>query len=208
MQLFPSDENDFFRNRLTHSLEVSQIATGIALDLNKNEESLAQSPIDIDLVSFSALAHDLGHPPFGHNGERALDRLMSNVGGFEANAQTLRILARLDKKELLDDASEAVADNTDSRLGLNLTYRTLASVLKYDSEIPRLLESRREEDRHKPVKGYYHCEAELVKDIRNHVISSQYRGELRTIECSIMDMADDIAYSTYDLEAGLFNALY
>src|SRR5438045_3230418 len=75
-QLFPSDESDFFRNRLTHSLEVAQIATGIALNLNDREARLKHSPIDVDLVHFAALAHDLGHPPFGHDGERALDDLM------------------------------------------------------------------------------------------------------------------------------------
>jgi dGTPase len=72
-QLFPSDESDFFRNRLTHSLEVAQIATGIALNLNRQEPELKNSPINVDLVNFAAHAHDLGHPPFGHDGERALD---------------------------------------------------------------------------------------------------------------------------------------
>src|SRR5260221_9915049 len=84
-QLFPSDENDFFRNRLTHSLEVAQIATGIALNLNSREKELKRSPIDIDLVHFAALAHDLGHAPFGHDGERALDQVMRRHGGFEGN---------------------------------------------------------------------------------------------------------------------------
>ena len=98
-QLFPSDEGDFFRNRLTHSLEVAQIASGIALNLNQNKKELSGTDhaIDVDLVHFAALAHDLGHPPFGHDGERALDQLMRPYGGFEGNAQTLRILARLEK---------------------------------------------------------------------------------------------------------------
>src|SRR6516162_7919495 len=80
-QLFPSDENDFFRNRLTHSIEVAQIATGIALNLNATH--LEDDPIDEHLVHLAALAHDLGHPPFGHNGEKILDTKMQNHGGFE-----------------------------------------------------------------------------------------------------------------------------
>ena len=102
LQLFPSDENDYFRNRLTHSLEVAQIGTGIALGLNAREEFLGERPIDVDIVQLAGLAHDLGHPPFGHNGEKALDALMRDQGGFEGNAQTLRILTRLEKKETLE----------------------------------------------------------------------------------------------------------
>ncbi len=96
-QLFPGHESDFFRNRLTHSLEVAQVAKGIALKINKTCPGFQDSPIDLDLVEFAGLAHDLGHPPFGHNGERALDDCMKNCGGFEGNAQTLRILSRVEK---------------------------------------------------------------------------------------------------------------
>lgn len=98
-QLYPGHESDFFRNRLTHSLEVAQIAKGIALRLNFEEPFLQANPIDCDLVEFAALAHDLGHPPFGHNGERALDDCMKQWGGFEGNAQTLRILTVMEKKK-------------------------------------------------------------------------------------------------------------
>src|SRR5690606_8743936 len=85
-QLFPSDESDFFRNRLTHSLEVAQIAKGIAQNLNSKIEFFKKNPIDLDLVEFAGIAHDLGHPPFGHNGEKALDDKMKDFGGFEGNA--------------------------------------------------------------------------------------------------------------------------
>jgi dGTPase len=154
-QLFPSDENDFYRNRLTHSLEVSQIASGIAENFNAKPDSFfAENPIDVDLVYFAGLAHDLGHPPFGHNGEKALDKLMARYGGFEGNAQTLRILARLEKKETESFPStedpQSVVDNKDFRCGLNVTYRSLASVLKYDSLIPQIKEDRKEGDRGKP----------------------------------------------------------
>lgn len=207
-QLFPSDENDFFRNRLTHSMEVAQIASGIALNFNERKETFfADNPIDIDLVYFAALAHDLGHPPFGHNGERALDRLMVRFGGFEGNAQTLRIISRLEKKETESfpansDQPEPIVDSQDKRLGLNVTFRSLASVLKYDNMIPRIEEDRSEEDREKPIKGYYFTEANLVKEIKEKVVGEQIQ-DMKTIECGIMDIADDIAYSTYDLEDSL-----
>ena len=84
-QLFPSVEHDFFRNRLTHSLEVAQIAKSIALRLNHHHSYFVDNPIDLDLVETAALAHDLGHPPFGHDGERALDDCMKKRGGFEGN---------------------------------------------------------------------------------------------------------------------------
>ena len=97
-QLFPSHESDFFRNRLTHSLEVAQVAKAIALHINATVPAFKADPIDTDLVELAALAHDLGHPPFGHNGEAALDDCMKPCGGFEGNAQTLRLLARIENK--------------------------------------------------------------------------------------------------------------
>jgi dGTPase len=205
-QLFPSGENDFFRNRLTHSIEVAQIATGIALNLNSSVAVLRNNPINEHLVHFAALAHDLGHPPFGHNGEKTLDELLKDNGGFEGNAQTLRILARLEKKEtqrfpIHDVIAEPLdAEGNDLRLGLNLTYRSMASVLKYDREIPVTDEERiRQGYTKRPIKGYYDVERDLVKKIKAN-IAPGYQGNFKTIECSIMDLADDIAYSTYDVE--------
>lgn len=204
-QLFPSDENDYFRNRLTHSLEVAQIATGIASGLNCRENFLKDDPIDEDLVYFAGLAHDLGHPPFGHNGEKALDELMRDQGGFEGNAQTLRILTRLEKKETRDfplksPNPQIFNGRTDLRTGLNLTMRSLASVLKYDELIPQ---SR---DNQNLRKGYYCTEEDLVREIKEAVIGDKSSADpFRTIECSIMDLADDISYSTYDLEDAFKN---
>ena len=200
-QLYPGHESDFFRNRLTHSLEVAQIAKSIALKINVENDFFRANPIDCDLVEFAGLAHDLGHPPFGHNGEKALDDCMREYGGFEGNAQTLRLLAVIEKKATSEpDGYEGIDDKgKDLRLGLNLTYRTLASVLKYDHEI---LLRRDQKDELK--KGFYISEKELVEKIHKHVVPSLAGNlPLKTIECQIMDVADDIAYSTYDLEDGL-----
>jgi len=200
-QLFPGIESDFFRNRLTHSLEVAQISKSIALMINNTEEMKKNNlSVDTDLVEFAALAHDLGHPPFGHNGEYALDALMKEVGGYEGNAQTLRVLTKIEKKERIHTHKSPIDPTThkDLRRGLNLTYRSLASILKYDNKI-----SEKGNDRIKPEKGFYYFDEELVKEIKKSVSGNAFQQNFKTIECSIMDIADDIAYSTYDLEDAL-----
>lgn len=205
-QVFPGRESDYFRNRLTHSLEVAQIAKSIAIRLNKQSRAFrGQNRIDPDLVEFAGLGHDLGHPPFGHNGEEALDECMAEFGGFEGNAQTFRILSRLEKKETKDIEVGAyqpiTADGSDLRVGLNLTYRSLASIFKYDRPIPVRYADRQ---KRKVMKGYYWDDAPLVGRMKLHVLGApalkKLDGPFKTIECSIMDIADDIAYSTYDLE--------
>jgi dGTPase len=198
-QLFAGLESDFFRNRLTHSLEVAQIAATIARKLNVELEA-SRLQLDEDLIEFAGLAHDLGHPPFGHTGEAVLDQEMRRFGGFEGNAQTLRILCRLEKK--LDDPNAQIAAGSpvwyrhdeDVAVGLNLCSRTLASILKYDTAIPF---QRGPDD--KLVKGYYLSELPVVERVKQDLAfdgSSQFWA----VECQIMDLADDIAYSTYDLE--------
>lgn len=200
-QVFPGHESDFFRNRLTHSLEVAQIAKSIAIRLNSTSEHFRDAPINVDIVEFAGLAHDLGHPPFGHNGEEALDECMRDSGGFEGNAQTLRILSTLEKKQVAtEDASTHDESGVDLRRGLNLTYRSLAAVLKYDRPIPIGSKERPADKLSSPVKGYYKSDEELVRQIKKHVVGEAEISEFKTIECSIMDIADDIAYSTYDLE--------
>ncbi|WP_432773581.1 dGTP triphosphohydrolase [Francisella salimarina] len=185
-QIFPSFENDFFRNRLTHSLEVAQIAKSIAVKLN-TEHGLN---LDYDLIETAALCHDIGHPPFGHNGEVALNKKMRNFGGFESNAQTLRLISHTAKKDI----------DQKQTFGLNLTYRTLAATIKYDQLIPPI------SDLGKLTKGYYNEESKLVEDIK-HKLLEPYgittTENFKTIECYIMDVADDIAYSTYDVEDAL-----
>lgn len=186
-QIFPSFENDFFRNRLTHSLEVAQIAKSIAVKLN-SEQNLN---LDYDLIETAALCHDIGHPPFGHNGEIALNKKMREFGGFESNAQTLRLISHTAKKDVDQKQS----------FGLNLTYRTLAATIKYDKLIPPI------SDLGKLTKGYYHDESNLVEDIKEKLLepygATADKGDFKTIECYIMDVADDIAYSTYDVEDAL-----
>lgn len=179
-QVFGVYEGDFFRTRLTHSLEVAQIAKGIALGLDA----------DTDLVEAICLAHDLGHSPFGHTGEYILHELMRQYGGFEGNAQTFRILTRLERKH-------------DAYAGLNLTYQTLDGVLKYKTCIDAAALTATTDG---PVKGFYACDRELVETIINYTGT----GDERSFECQIMDVADDIAYSVHDLEdslkAGLITA--
>lgn len=194
-QLFPDYDSDFFRNRLTHSLEVAQIAKTIASKLNHD---YSQLDISLDVVEFAALAHDIGHPPFGHLGEHALDQLMKKHGGFEGNAQTLRIIARLEKK-IKDTESYTGFDKQgmDLRYGLNPTLRSIASIIKYDKII------KYDDDQRKhPTKGYYKVDHEIVKEIKEKLLDNPEQ-QLYTIECSIMDIADDIAYSVYDLEDAL-----
>lgn len=227
-QLFPGDESDFFRNRLTHSLEVAQIAKSIAMRVNyliennkfyypkstpaadkvRQAWSKSVGKIDLDVVEFAGLAHDLGHPPFGHTGEKALDEKMKVFGGFEGNAQTLRILARLEKRKVEQRDTNSLVNNfqefqlgEDRRKGLNLSSRSLAAILKYDFQIPE-----RRENSQALAKGYYATESELIRKIKKDVLRGydlKSTEQFRTIEMQIMDMADDIAYSTYDFEDAL-----
>src|SRR5947199_2424918 len=111
-QVFVFHEGDHFRNRLTHTLEVTQIARSLARALD----------LDEDLAEALALAHDLGHPPFGHAGERALDRCLAGCGGFDHNAQTLRVLTCLERRYAAFD-------------GLNLSWETLEGVVKHNGPL-------------------------------------------------------------------------
>ena len=205
LQLFPGDESDFFRNRLTHSLEVAQVAKSIGVRLNYIIEKNGAGDIgrlDLDLIELAGFAHDLGHPPFGHTGEYALQQRMQSTGGYEGNAQTLRILSKLEKRQTkggMGDFREFF-DGADQRAGLNLCYRSLAAILKYDKCIPVI-------GGESICKGYYKSEEDLVKDIKKAILGPKYKrrkdDKFAVIEMQIMDLADDLAYSTYDLEDAL-----
>ncbi len=162
--------DDFVRNRLTHTLEVAQVARDLARILG----------CDADVVETAALAHDLGHPPFGHNGERALDDVSDVCGGFEGNAQTLRILTRLEAKSFTDDGRSA---------GLNLTRATLDASSKYPW---------RRESAVAGKFGVYNDDLEVFSWMRAGVPE-----RARCIEAQVMDFADDVAYSVHDLEDGI-----
>lgn len=174
MQLFAVQSDQFIRNRLTHSLEVAQIARSIATEIGYTKE-------DIYVVEAAALAHDIGNPPFGHAGERYLNKLAKNAGGFEGNAQTFRILTTVEQKR---------ADFQ----GLNLTYRTLLSVLKYYNKFNAQLS----DSQFAKQKFIYDRDYELVQKILRDT-----DVELRTLDVQIVDLADEIAYAAHDLEDGL-----
>ncbi len=187
-QVFLSGEYDFYRTRLTHSIEVAQIGRSICARLRRTSPHLHRDYfIDSDLVEAACLSHDIGHPPFGHAGERTLHRLMRPWGGFEGNAQTLRML------------TETIFSGQHS--GMNPSRALTDSVLKYKTLHAEL---------DQPENHFLYTEQSNIldwvmggRDFPLELTAGSQRDGFRSIECQIMDWADDTAYSLNDIADGI-----
>ncbi len=214
-QILGTDEGDFHRTRLTHSLEVASIGCSIVRNFKMNPQLnnlFGLLPHD-DLMSVICLLHDIGHPPFGHGGEVALNYMMRQQGGFEGNAQTLRLLTKVERSY--------------GAYGLDLTRRALLGILKYPvrwsrvvaTALPFVSEPPSRTIRINdwlPPKAYFDCEQPEVdwllapfgradrERLQSLAIAPQPnkhgKAAYHTFDCSIMDIADDIAYGVHDLE--------
>lgn len=165
-------------------------------------EAFADDPIDSDLTEAAALCHDLGHPPFGHAGEAALNACMADFGGFEGNAQTLRLVTKLETAELKEGRAIGDVVGEAEKAGLNLTYRTIGSTIKYDNLIPctQRIPEAQSPGPCKKEKGYYKQEEPLVRICKEKLGASSRLKVFPTLEGSVMDCADDIAYCLSDLD--------
>ena len=183
MQIFGIESTAFYRNRLTHSLEVSQIARSIAKTVSWKCSKIKEiyTEEDLYLLDAAALGHDIGHPAFGHKGERVLDEIAQIYKQrFEGNAQNFRVLRKLDR-------------HGSSKEGLNLTYRTLLAINKY---------IKNEKDGN-PKKFMYSDDYNYLNDFRKRKGINN-----RTLDVQIIEMADDIAYAVHDLEDGLAQGMF
>ena len=225
-QVFGVGENDFYRTRLTHSLEVSQIGESLRNKLyrepifcgtpkDKEKEEVNKWPPNSALIRTICLAHDLGHPPFGHGGEVALNRCMLGQGGFEGNGQALRIVTRL--------------ENYSKRYGMDLTRRSVLGLIKYPVHFRQLYNYNLYPDNtknlatkpifkandFKPPKCYHNEEYEIVNDWVSielndwTIVTGEFKPTSneehketthKSLDASIMEVADDIAYGIHDLE--------
>jgi dGTPase len=212
-QVHGTGVNDFHRTRLTHSLEAAQIGSGIVAQLKQKQPQFAELLPSDALIEALCLAHDIGHPPYGHGGEVALNYMMREYGGFEGNAQTFRIVTQL------EPYTEAH--------GMNLTRRALLGLLKYPAFIsqtrtdkqPHAVANQRQLKAKdwSPAKGIYDKDSvqfdwvlqpltppdkALFQTMRAQQTSplGHRKTRFKSLDCSIMELADDIAYGVHDLE--------
>lgn len=221
-QVLGIGESDFHRTRLTHTMEVAQIGSAIALRLQRDKEGFQDYKDFLPsqaLIEAICFAHDLGHPPFGHCGEIALNYAMRHHGGFEGNGQSLRIVS------VMEPHTRDEQDGTTIRHGLNLTRRVLLGIIKYPAPFSKVKprvdppDSGLPTKRWKPPKCFLDSESDLfdwiVKPLTGNdraAFSSltQQPGddrpgktEHKSLDASIMNLADDIAYGIHDLEDGI-----
>ena len=175
-QVFVFDEGDHYRTRLTHTLEVAQVARALARAL----------ALDEDLAEALALAHDLGHPPFGHAGERALDECLAAFGGFDHNAQTLRVVTALERRYPTFD-------------GLNLTWETLEGLVKHNGPLT---------DRAGTPLGRYRKHGIPETILSYSRLQDLQLWSFPSVEAQIAAVADDIAYDAHDIDDGLRAELF
>ncbi|EGA66893.1 anti-phage deoxyguanosine triphosphatase [Vibrio brasiliensis] len=215
-QVHGNSFDDFHRTRLTHSLEAAQLGTGIVAQLKKKQPEFRDLLPSDSLIDSLCLAHDIGHPPYGHGGEVALNYMMRDHGGFEGNAQTFRIVTKLEPYT--------------EHFGMNLARRTLLGLVKYPAmisetrakTIPDSVSHQRKLRARDwmPAKGLYDCDQtlfdwlleplsendkQLFSTMRDEKVTDTQHKKTRykSIDCSIMELADDIAYGVHDLEDAL-----
>lgn len=195
-QIVGVEVGDFFRTRITHSLECAQIGRAIASAVAHNDDwaSVVEDPLHLpDLVEAACLAHDLGHPPFGHNGEQALRTKMQKYAGalFEGNAQSFRLVTFIESKFF--GPTQTGSPDEDRWVGLDLTRTTLRALVKYP-----IIESSDLNSEEYPKFGAYRDPADIA------YFDWAWAGSRpsKTLAASIMDVADDIAYAVHDFEDG------
>ncbi len=208
-QVYTMDENDFVRNRLTHSMEVSGIAEMMGRRIGKRIVERGEADLPEDFVEkltmvlrCAGLIHDLGNPPFGHGGERYIreyfeertdlkeeldEQMWLDLINFDGNAHNVRIVTKLGQSSNPDD----------TRYGMHPTYALIGSIIKYPYSS---LEYKKREDDKKGKIGYYHAEEFIIKDVLKETGTAAEEGNLKNPIMLIMEAADDIAYATADIE--------
>jgi dGTPase len=184
-QVLRAGFDDFVRTRLTHSLEVAQVGRGLARQLGCDE----------DIVDAACLSHDIGHPPFGHNGEKALNDIAKDIGGFEGNAQTFRLLTRLEPKIFTPSGESA---------GLNLTRATLDATVKYPWTLAEAADFPTDDATTK--FNIYEDDLPVFEWIK--ATADPDNRHRKCLEAQVMDFSDDVSYCVHDIEDALVSGAY